>query len=209
MNITIIFPVFVAGIFLWYGYKCAYIINETKHDGKLKTVKIPSKWRRLFYLKGENVLLWSVIDQAISLGTALSAIVGGYTLYTFAPFRVYALFCMLNVIVAGTALATNDLIWMCRKRKGNKTPSSLKRCFSCELETAFRNGLPIRKVYVLSVTQSKGQQARYKVRCGKWSKREYEAMASKKYVPEVGTYVKAAYTKNKVGYSFILMSDWD
>ncbi len=42
---------------------------------------------------------------------------------------------------------------------------------------------------------------------GKWSKREYDAMAAKGYTPEAGTYVKAAYTKNKADYSFVLMPD--
>ena len=208
MSIFALFPLFIAGIYLYRCYRHAYIINETKHDGKLKIVKIPVKWQKLFYLKGENFLLWSVIEQIIGLVGAFSSVVIGYILYAVAPVRAYALFCMLTIIVGAVALAINDFYWMRRHRKGREVSRSTpKRCFICELETAFHNKLPVRKVYVLSAVQGKEQKGIYKVRCGKWSKREYDAMAAKGYTPEVGTYVKAAYTKNKADYSFVLMSD--
>lgn len=208
MGTIAIFPLFFAGIYLYYCYRHAYIINETQHDGKLKTVKIPVKWKKLFYLKGENFLLWSVIEQSIGLIGAFSAIVIGYILYAVAPVRAYALFCMLTIIVGAAALAINDFYWMSCRRKGRKVlHSAPKRCLSCEIETAFHNRLPVRKVYVLSAMQGKERKGLYKVRCGKWSKREYDAMAAKGYTPEVGTYVKAAYTKSKADYSFVLMPD--
>lgn len=210
MNIIAVFPIFIAGVYIYRGYKHGYIINETKHDGKLKTIRIPVKWRKLFYLKGENVLLWSVIEQVIALIVAFSAIVGGYILYAVASARVYALFSMSTIVVGSAALAINDLIWMHRSRKGQESNSSSRnRCFSCEFEAAFHNNLPIRKVYVLSKIQGKSQHTIYKVRRGKLSKKEYDAIASKNYTPIIGTYAKAAYTKNSVVHSFVLVSNWE
>ena len=205
MDMIAVFPLFIAGVFLFYGYKHAYIVNETRHDGKLKTVKIPAQWRKLFVLKGENMLLWSVIEQIIALVVAFSSLLIGYILYTAAPARVYALFCVSLVIVGSTAFAINDFIWMRRRKNERKTAvPAPRRCFSCEIETAFHNKLPIRKVQVMSATQEKGQNTVYRVRLGR---REYDAQAAKGYAPVVGTYAKAAYTKNKRAYSFILMSD--
>ena len=208
MSIFALFPLFIAGLYLYRCYRHAYIMNETMHDGKLKTVRIPVKWRKLFYLKGENLLLWSVIEQSIGLIGAFSAIVIGYILYAVASVRAYALFCMLTIIVGAVALAINDFYWMrCRRKRREVLRSAPKRCLGCELEAAFHNRLPVRKVYILSVVQGEGKRGLYKVRCGKWSKREYDAMAAKGYTPEAGTYVKAAYTKNKADYSFVLMPD--
>lgn len=207
MDIEALFPIFFSFVF-FRSYRSAQVLNISYRDGNLKMVKIPRKWRWLFRLKWENVLLWSVIEQAICLVAIIMEITCGYVLYIFAPVGMCGIFCWIIFFIAGLLILINTLFWG-RKYSANVKKKCLpgKRCMNCEIEAAFRTmRRPMRRVFVDSVMTSLSGNELFVIRYEKTNGKLFYARASEYYKPVIGTYAKAMYISEKP--HFILVSEW-
>jgi len=201
--------VFAIGIFL-SGYYGGYSFNIEYRDdtGGLKRVVIPQKWKWLFHLKWEEVLMYSVVMQLIAWICAVLSLIGGYLLCCFFSRRSGEIFSFILMMAYGCFLLFSSIIvtvryyrnfWMIHRKA--------KRCWSCELKENMSIHPIECKVYVVSKVFDHKERKIYQIQYGRWIKRKYEAVASKGYIPKEKTYARALYTSERP--YFVLVSAWN
>lgn len=187
--------IFFSSVYLISGYSAgSQIDTQYRHLGQqIRKISIPTKYRFLYkfhWHAGSEVLIHAFIIESAALICVLLTVLWGILCLVFPFLYINGMitFCILAVygiiLIACSAHCIYLSAWF------TKSQSYGRRCLDCELQAHFSRKTPYRKVFIFG----KGKSFYY-VRYGKIVRRNYCAIASKNYKPNIGESSDAVYTR--------------
>lgn len=203
--------VLLATVSLIAGYVGGYKVDIQYRDcPDLKRIDLNQKFRFLFafkWLSGRNVLSCALLIEIVGLTSALIILLTGISCIVFDQIKTGVLLSFVILMADGLiyfviSLCAGSIITKYRIRNGYFKGRNL----ICEIEELFRTTSTVkRKVKITGKESFKGIDV-YTIRCGMLFKREYLAITTSKYAPQIGEVALAMYVSESTPHFILLRS---